>query len=117
MMTVVNLTAHPVSVFVDGKIVATFVPSGRVGRLREVTVRLGPLLTNDGAIPLTAVRYSDDVDDLPDPGSGVVYLVSRVLAAAVARADLVFPADEVRDASGRILGCRSLGSFAGDIGA
>lgn len=107
----VNLTPHPVSVIPNDVTVAIVAPSGRVARLREVVQAREELATEDGDIPLTSVRYSDHVDGLPEPRVGVIYLVSRVLAASVARADLVFPGGEVRDDNGNIIGCRYLGRF------
>ena len=49
----------------------------------------------------------------PGAQPGIVYVVSRVTASAMrGRDDLVFPLDEVRDRSGVIAGCRTLGRFA-----
>ena len=99
--SVVNLTAHEVRVIVDDATDVCFLPSGRVARLREEVSALPSL----------------SLEELPDPQPDVIYLVSRVLAAAVGRPDLVFPSEEVRDAAGRIVGCRSLGTFAGGVDA
>lgn len=114
---IVNLTAHQVAVIVDGEVAATFPASGRVARLREEVATLPPLMTDHGPVPFAAIRYVKDTEQLPDPQAGTMFLVSRVLAAAVGRPDLVFPSEEVRDAHGRILGCASLGRFVGDSSA
>ena len=58
-----------------------------------------------------------EVAHLPAPQPGVGYFVSRFLAARVPRNDLYFPADEVRDENGRIIGCRALGRFVGGTDA
>jgi len=110
---IINLTAHTVVVLSGPRELARFSPSGSVARVNEITAMGLPLKTDVGEVPLTAVRYSCEVSDLPEPQAGVLYLVSRVLAAAIDRDDLVFPCDEVRDSEGRIVGCRSLGTFAG----
>lgn len=110
-LAIVNLTAHEVVVMSSGPASAEFRPSGQVARLRERTTPSDPIRTNRCEIPTITVAYQDIVDDLPDPRPDTVYIVSRVLAAAVHRTDLVFPADEVLDAAGRIIGCRSLGRF------
>ena len=115
--SVLNLTAHEVRVIVDDGTAVCFFPSGRVARLREEVTELPSLSLGDGLVPLTRVRYESTVEELPDPQPDVIYLVSRVLAAAVGRPDLVFPSEEVRDAAGRIVGCRSLGTFAGGVDA
>lgn len=113
-MRLVNLTAHPIRVVdAKGAEVASYPPSGREARLREAIVH-GDGITVDGvAVPTVVVRYGGEVDGLPSPRFGVAYIVSRVLAGVVDRPDLYFPADEVRNAGGYVIGCRSLGRFDG----
>ena len=84
--SVVNLTAHEVRVIVDDATDVCFLPSGRVARLREEVTALPSLSLGDGLVPLTRVRYESTVEELPDQQPDVIYLVSRVLAAAVGRA-------------------------------
>lgn len=110
MLTVVNLTTHAVSVHNDDGVVASWEPSGDFARLVERRTGRGHL---DGhpVVPVVGVWYADSVEGLPDLTPGTVYIVSRVLAAAVRRHDLYFPFGEVRDAEGRIIGCRALGQF------
>lgn len=113
-----NLTPHTVRVLDGERVTAVWPPSGRFARVVEAR-RAGRALTTDiGEVPLVEVTYSPDVVDLPPEQPGVAYVVSRVLAAAVARDDLYFPADEVRDESGGIVGCRALARFthAGSAG-
>lgn len=117
----VNLTAHAVTVFDGDREVASWAPSGVMARLVE---RVGPvcrLVTDQGEVAMAEMSYADEVEGLPEPEEGTAYLVSRVLAAAVARADLYFPLDEVRNDAGQITGCRALGKFlheeaSGDAG-
>lgn len=115
-----NLTPHPVVIYPDGvadraradQAIASWASSGAMARLVE---RVGParsLATDQGVVPVSVVSYADEVEGLPEPREGTAYIVSRVTAAAVARADLYFPLDEVRDGQGRIIGCRALGRFA-----
>ena len=110
-VTVVNLTLHPVTVYDDDRVVASWQPSGSFARLVESHAPAPAVLTGQGPVPVTEISYASTVADLPDPVPGTVFLVSRVLAAAVTRADLLFPADEVRDENGRIIGCRTLACF------
>jgi len=50
-----------------------------------------------------------DVEGLPDPIPGTVFLVSRIVKAAVPdRMDCMVPDDLVRDSEGRVIGCRRL---------
>ena len=108
----INLTPHEVVVIADDGTQMVSVPaSGRVARLRESRTPIRPVRSGGVDVPTVVVTYEDVVEDLPDPAPGVVLIVSRVLAAAVPRADLVFPAGEVRDPGGRMIGCQALGRF------
>jgi hypothetical protein len=50
------------------------------------------------------------VEELPAPQPGVWLVVPRVVAdACPGRRDLVFPYREVRDDTGRVIGCTALG--------
>ncbi len=111
-MIVVNLTAHPVTVFgANGDILARWPPGQDVARRVEVLSDPAYLDSDQGPVPTVNLSYAPRVEGLPEPQAGVVYIVSRVTAAAVERDDLFFPADEVRDEQGRIAGCRVLGRF------
>lgn len=49
-----------------------------------------------------------EVEGLPEPEEGTLYIVSRVVAeAASGRDDLIIPDDTIRDEAGRIVGCRA----------
>lgn len=49
-----------------------------------------------------------EVTGLPPKGHGVLYIVSRAVAAAVDRDDVVVPYPLVRDETGRIIGAAGL---------
>ena len=111
-LRLVNLTTHPVVVQVgDDNPIAAWPASGAFARIVEEVSAPTGMDTDQGFVPVSLVRYADTVEGLPGKVSGTAYLVSRVLAAAVPRDDLYFPLDEVRDATGRIIGCRALGQF------
>jgi hypothetical protein len=110
-VAVVNLTLHPVTVYDGDQVVASWPPSGAFARLVESQTPAPAVVTGQGPVPVTEIAYAASVADLPEPVPGTVFLVSRVLAAAVAREDLFFPAEEVRDDTGRIIGCRTLARF------
>ncbi len=111
-MLFVNLTTHTVTVMAaDGGVTARWLPSGTVARLVELTEPSSSLASAHGPIPTVSMRYSPEVEGLPEPQAGVVHVVSRVTATAVERDDLLFPADEVRDDRGHIIGWRALGRF------
>lgn len=115
--SVVNLTPHTVRVMPASGPDAVFPATGAVARVREVIGGTTWVTASEGRFPIQDVSYADTVDDLPDSQPGVLYLVSRVTAAAVDRADLVFPQGELRDARGAIIGCRALGTFHPNTGA
>lgn len=115
--SVVNLTPHAVRVVPESGPDAVFPATGAVVRVREVIGGTTWVATAEGRVPIQDVAYADTVDDLPDPQPGVLYLVSRVTAAAVDRADLVFPQGELRDERGSIIGCRALGTFHPSTGS
>ena len=90
-MQIINLTPHPVTVL-DGPHEGTY-PSAGIARVDGLPH--GPIV------------------GLPDPAEGVRYVVSVLVAEAVIvangrRNDIFVPGDQVRDESGRIVGCREL---------
>lgn len=111
-MKVVNLTPHLVTVGPGSPHAITFPPSGVLARIRELKGDPSWVSVDGRPVPLRPISYADEIDGLPAPIDGVLYLVSRVTAAATDRPDLVFPQDELRDDSGQIIGCGSLGTFA-----
>ncbi len=116
-MTVVNLTPHAVTVLGEVGPAVTFPAAGPVARVRELVGEARSLQSQAGTVSVRAVAYAPEVDDLPPPADGTFYLVSRITAAAAGRGDLVFPQGELRDAAGRITGCRALGFFAPEAGS
>lgn len=82
-----NLTPHTINI-IDGEHAGTY-PSEGAARV--------------SSLPLGAVI------DLPEPEPDTIVVVSVITAeAAPGRSDLRVPGDQVRDDSGRIIGCRSL---------
>lgn len=120
-----NLTPHAVTI---GEVVIQ--PSGTIARATEESTPAEPLRllrqeTGSDAhpaifemvsLPTTTTRYTGLVD-LPDPQPGVYLIVSMVIPP-VARVlgrwtgDLLTPGQQVRDSSGRVIGCRSLDRVA-----
>ena len=94
-MRIMNATPHGIDlVGAEGEPVLTIPPSGLVARCRATTRPAGVLsAVADGTVieVPTSVTVFGEVEDLPD------------------RADLLVPAEMVRDGDGRILGARSLG--------
>jgi hypothetical protein len=102
---IINMTPHPVNIVdQDGKIVKIFESAGQI-RLASQTV---PDIEIDG-IPTSKTVFGEAVG-LPEYTGGTFYIVSQLVKSALpGRTDLLVPAEVVRDASGNIIGCRSLG--------
>lgn len=101
----VNLTPHTVNILdsEDNEILAID-PSGLARVSVETTVE-GYL---NGIIPIVHNVYGE-VEGLPDPEEGKIYIVSLPVAKSLpARRDLYVPSDLVRTDKGVIVGCRSL---------
>ncbi len=108
---IVNLTVHEVTVMSNGSGIS-FPASGTEARIVERTDSVASVVTDGGPVPTETVWHGE-VSNLPPPKPGTTFLVSRLVAMAVPdRDDLVFPSREVRDASGRIIGCSALGRIA-----
>ncbi|MCL2009749.1 MAG: hypothetical protein FWG71_04290 [Synergistaceae bacterium] len=106
-MPVINMTPHAVNVYdADDNNVLIYPRGESLIRLAEQTTALGAL--EDGT-PLTHTDFGEAVG-LPEFKEGMYYIVSPIVKLALPdRADLLVPAGLVRDAEGRIIGCRSLG--------
>ena len=107
----VNLTPHEVVILdSSNNVVLRLPPSGTVARVATREEVVGTL----NGIPVVKTTYGD-VEGLPAPQPGVVYIVSLLVLQALAgkRSDLVAPNTSptplgaVRDNQGRIVGVRS----------
>lgn len=106
--TLLNLTPHPVDIVMGDRVV-TVQPEPVTCRIEIVRQPQAPLQTENGPVDAFLVTNGETVD-LPPARPGVVLIVSRMVADANPdRADLVFPLDLIRDETGRIIGCGSLG--------
>jgi len=108
-----NLTPHPIT-FVNeqGNVLAELpVEEGTaIPRCTTSNICKGSYpVTAEYEVPVTRSMFGV-VLDLPAEKSDVVLIVSRMVAEASSnRADLLFPNQLVRDETGRIIGCLSLG--------
>lgn len=109
-MTIINLTPHSIN-FVDasGAPLVTVEPSGQLARVTAHTVTTGSVSVGDVTIPTTGTTYGE-VEGLPAPEEGTIYIVSSLVASRCPdRTDVFIPNESVRDEKGRIIGCKSLG--------
>jgi hypothetical protein len=97
-----HYTPHPITLFLSETVQLVLPPIGRIARCEEIVKPAYGLL----GIP-AVTRVLGPVTGLPEPQEAVFPIVSSMVqTAATDRTDLVAPWDFVRDASGRILGCR-----------
>lgn len=97
-MTFINLTSHTIKEVTSGIIIPA---SGRVARLKSTTIKVGDHL---GA-PIYSSQFGD-VEGLPEPQEGVIYIVSSLCLNGITnRNDVVSPGSLQRDEHGRPFGC------------
>lgn len=117
-MSLINMTPHAVLVFgsevpdvvgPEHTPVLTIPACGNQVRLQQVEAQVGLLEEGGHMVPEIRVQFGA-AQGLPEPMPGVLYIVSSlVLQALPDRDDLRVPARLVRDAQGRVVGCRALG--------
>jgi len=107
-MKLINLTAHPIHIAdADGRVIRTLEPSGHVARVAVEQREVGVI---DG-VPVVESVFGE-VEGLPEPQDGVVYIVSTptmLAARKMGRTDVVSPdtgPTAVRDEEGRIVAVR-----------
>lgn len=109
MATLINLTPHEINVHsadADGeiKLQATFKPSGNIARIEMNKKIIGYF--NGFAIWQTK---AEKIINLPDPETGIGYIVSMVIREACpTRTDLFSPGDLIRNSAGQPVGCHGL---------
>ena len=104
---IVNLTPHAVTVRTEAGD-RTFAPSGQVARVTTQSVQVDDI---DG-IPVYEQTFGD-IEGLPDPEPGTIFIVSMVVRQAaqkLGRTDVVSPdtspSGAIRDEQGRIIAVR-----------
>ena len=108
----VNLTPHPITLLDQNDQPLFTVESTGVARVSSQTTTVGTYAVNGFEIPHTHTVYGQ-IEGLPDPLAGVVFIVSGMIISAldqqgIHRDDVVVPGLQVRDEQGRVIGCRSL---------
>lgn len=112
-MQLINVTPHAIILRPDEGQEVILPPSGQVARVavsQDVVAQVGE-------IPIVATRFGD-VEGLPEPRPGVLYVASTLVAqaaAAAGRRDVVSPdtgPTAVRDGEGRIVAVRRLQTWA-----
>lgn len=102
-MNFVNLTPHTINIFNCDVEIMTLSTSGIVARCTQKEEIVGVI---DGVV-ITRQVFSE-VYDLPEKIDGVYYVVSRMVAEASGRDDLLVPGPLVRGDNGQPIGCNGL---------
>ena len=112
-MKIKNFTPHAINYVAPCGEQVTFSSSG-VARVSASSQSAGSYgldghVFDNGQIIVKLISQSfGKVEGLPDEEDGVRFIVSRLVKAALPeRGDLIVPADLIRDASGKITGCRA----------
>jgi hypothetical protein len=105
-MTIKNLTPHAIHICDDNHNVYKTIEAEAVpARLKASTVFHDMF----GVIRITKTVFGEP-ENLPEPTEDCYYIVSQLIKSAFPqRADLLVPAEVVRDIYGNIIGCKSLG--------
>jgi hypothetical protein len=106
-MKLINLTPHEVVLITeDGEL---HIPSSGIIARCSVQRVTEKIVEVDGVkIPINRNVFGE-VEGLPKPKEGVLFIVSSLVAQAMRdRDDLVVPDDTVRDEQGRIIGAKAL---------
>ena len=117
-MKLVNLTPHPIRIYSEGTpdrvenpddgVLLILEPSGEFARLSESVTGEETVVTEEAEIPVSLVSYAE-VEGLPEPQQGIVYIVPLMTALAAGRDALLVPYEQVRNPDGTVVGCRRLG--------
>ena len=106
-MEFINLTPHELNVQREDGSLLNIPASGTVARVGQKETVVDTL----EGINITQQVFDGDVTGVPEPqGPFTYYIVSRIVASALAEADrtndILVPGPAVRDDSGKIIGCR-----------
>lgn len=95
----INLTAHTINEMTTGTKIP---PSGQIARVKQSTVKSA----EHAHCPIYTSEFGD-VEGLPDPVEGIIYIVSALTLNGVAasRVDVVSPGNIQRDENKQPLGC------------
>ncbi len=113
---IINSTPHELVLYSQsGEKLRTWSKSPAPARVAE-DIQPAHRIPSDGTIvPMFRVNVDENATELPDPIEGTYFVVSRVTAMHYPeRSDFIFPFNEVRDETGRVIGCRGFASFATD---
>ena len=102
-VTLMNATPHVLNIVQSDGSILTLKASGICPRCESNELV-------DRAIGLIQVTRQTlgHVEGLPDPVPGLYFIVSRLVASATDRDDLLVPGSLIRDDQGKVIGCKGL---------
>ena len=102
-VTLLNATPHALNIVQSDGSTLTLKASGICPRCESNEIV-------DRAIGLIQVTRQTlgHVEGLPDPVPGLYFIVSRLVASATKRDDLLVPGALLRDDQGKVIGCKGL---------
>lgn len=110
MTKLVNNTPHSLN-FISGEdaIILTIPPSKEVARVEFEDLGQTQVLVERVPVTVNLGKRATGVSGVPAPTEDTLIVVSRVVKSVLPdRDDLVVPDDLVRNAAGRVVGCRRL---------
>ena len=107
---VVNLTPHPLQIERTDGTVASIPATGQVARLAVAREARNAVKTMVGEFAVFAPQLGE-IEGLPDPQAGKIYVVSALVADAAKRQDVFSPGELLRDTDGKIVGARGLCAY------
>ena len=113
MEKIVNLTPHTINLCgEDGSVKMSINPSEKIARVSQDTQVVDQIISDGIGVIVTETVFGQ-VENLPEPKEGVIYLVSRLVKSRVPhRNDVLVPdtssESAVRDSEGRIVGVKRL---------
>ena len=100
----INLTPHTLNVRKADGTFLELPPSGTIARRSVERVVVGEV---DG-VTIYATKFGQ-LEGLPEPAEGTIYIVSALAAQACGdRDDVLVPGEAIRDKDGRVIGCNGL---------
>lgn len=121
MLQITNRTPHDLTIYPNGTpseapIIIKAATREHIARVTTIDQVLRRDACLEGIVPITATQWGRIVG-LPDYADGVAHVVSVVVVEAARAAgrtteDLYVPGGQIRDGSGRIIGCASIGVAA-----
>lgn len=116
MVTLVNLTPHPITLHLNSGESKTIEPSGIICRAFESKSFEGKLDVEGGSLSLWHISYGEPIG-LPEPKPDTMYIVSHAAAASIRqhcpeRVDVVVVTDLVRDHTGQVNGALGLAKLS-----